>query len=263
VSSAYEQSAQEHASAAYARSGAAPESGEREPDNVVINDKRRIDPSTGSVREYPAPDPASAAPRPAPTGAPQPEGDGDDDPELAQARVALAERTADLQRLKAEFDNYRRRVERDRQATTDAAAGRVLFGLLPTLDDIGRARGHDDLNGTFKTVAEGLENTLETLGLERYGEKGEPFDPTLHEALVYTSAPGLTGPTCVEVYRPGYRHAGKVLRPAQVVVADAPEGASGGSAASSANAADASATPPVNAAAAPPGTAADGTTDRE
>jgi molecular chaperone GrpE len=146
------------------------------------------------------------------------------DPELEQARHALAERTADLQRLKAEFDNYRRRVERDRQATIDAAAGRVLLGLLPTLDDIGRAREHNDLNGSFKTVAEGLENTLTTLGLERYGAKGDSFDPMLHEALVYTSAPGVTGPTCVEVYRPGYRHAGKVLRPAQVVVADAPEG---------------------------------------
>jgi molecular chaperone GrpE len=133
-----------------------------------------------------------------------------------------------LQRLKAEFDNYRRRVERDRQATIDGAAGRVLLGLLPTLDDIGRARSHNDLNGTFKTVAEGLENTLGTLGLERYGDQGDPFDPTLHEALVYTSAPGMSGPTCVEVYRPGYRHAGRVLRPAQVVVADSPEGSGEG-----------------------------------
>jgi molecular chaperone GrpE len=178
----------------------------------VVNDKRRIDPETGDVRE-----PAAHA-----------AGDHDVaveiDGELAQARTALAERTGDLQRLKAEFDNYRRRVERDRQATKDEAAGRVLLGLLPTLDDIGRARAHNDLNGTFKSVAESLENTLGTLGLERYGEQGEPFDPTLHEALVYTSAPGVTGPTCIEVYRPGYRHAGRVLRPAQVVVADAPEG---------------------------------------
>jgi molecular chaperone GrpE len=175
-----------------------------------VTDKRRIDPETGSLRE--APEPGVEAPV------------IDVDPELAQVRTALAERTADLQRLKAEFDNYRRRVERDRQATIDGAAGRVLLGLLPTLDDIGRARSHNDLNGTFKTVAEGLESTLGTLGLERYGDQGDPFDPLLHEALVYTSAPGLSGPTCVEVYRPGYRHAGKVLRPAQVVVADSPEG---------------------------------------
>jgi molecular chaperone GrpE len=179
-----------------------------------VTDKRRIDPETGSLRE--APDPGVEAPV------------AEVDPELAQVRTALAERTADLQRLKAEFDNYRRRVERDRQATIDGAAGRVLLGLLPTLDDIGRARSHNDLNGTFKTVAEGLENTLGTLGLERYGDQGDPFDPTLHEALVYTSAPGMSGPTCVEVYRPGYRHAGRVLRPAQVVVADSPEGSGEG-----------------------------------
>jgi molecular chaperone GrpE len=184
-----------------------------------VTDKRRIDPETGDVREPTVPD-GSAPVEDVPA-------------ELAEVRTALAERTADLQRLKAEFDNYRRRVERDRQATKDEAAGRVLLGLLPTLDDIGRARAHDDLNGSFRTVAEGLENTLATLGLERYGEQGDPFDPTMHEALVYTSAPGVTGPTCIEVYRPGYRHAGRVLRPAQVVVADAPEGGAEASAASS------------------------------
>ncbi|MDQ1632495.1 MAG: molecular chaperone GrpE, partial [Frankiaceae bacterium] len=150
--------------------------------------------------------------------------DGDVDSELATARTALVERTADLQRLKAEFDNYRRRVERDRQATKDSATAAVLLALLPALDDIGRARSHDDLNGTFKFVAEGLENTLGSLGLERFGDQGDAFDPQQHEALVYTSAPGLSGPTCVEVYRAGYRHAGRVLRPAQVVVAESPEG---------------------------------------
>ncbi|HSP39625.1 MAG TPA: nucleotide exchange factor GrpE [Frankiaceae bacterium] len=213
MSSAYEQAAQEQASAAYARSGPAPDG---PPDPPLVNDKRRIDPETGAVRE--APEPAGDVPFAVDA----------EDPELAMARTALAERTADLQRLKAEFDNYRRRVERDRQATKDAAAAQVLLGLLPTLDDIARARSHDDLNGTFKTVAEGLENTLGSLGLERFGQQGEPFDPTQHEALVYTSAPGLAGPTCVEVYRAGYRHAGKVLRPAQVVVADSPEGEAGG-----------------------------------
>jgi molecular chaperone GrpE len=227
VSAAYEQAAQEQASAAYARSGPAPETGQdgqregQAPDDLVINDKRRIDPTTGGVREQPTGVALDDLP---------PAGPGEAlavDPDLEQARTALAERTADLQRLKAEFDNYRRRVERDRQATIDGAAGRVLLGLLPSLDDIGRAREHGDLTGSFKTVAEGLENTLGTLGLERYGETGDAFDPTLHEALVYTSAPGLSGPTCVEVYRPGYRHAGKVLRPAQVVVADAPEGDAG------------------------------------
>ncbi|MDQ1673657.1 MAG: molecular chaperone GrpE [Frankiaceae bacterium] len=204
-------SAQEQASAAYARAGSAPDGAEQwqEP---VVNDKRRIDPETGAVREAPEQGFAGAAP------------DGDVDSELAAARTALVERTADLQRLKAEFDNYRRRVERDRQATKDSATAAVLLALLPALDDIGRARSHDDLNGTFKFVAEGLENTLGSLGLERFGDQGDAFDPQQHEALVYTSAPGLSGPTCVEVYRAGYRHAGRVLRPAQVVVAESPEG---------------------------------------
>jgi molecular chaperone GrpE len=224
VSSANEQAAraqaaQEQAQAAYARSGPAPGSAaedERQGDPVVVNDKRRIDPTTGGLREQ------SARPtEPPPSGGYQPDNGAQPmDPELEQTKTALAERTADLQRLKAEFDNYRRRVERDRQANIDSAVGRVLLGLLPTLDDISRARAHNDLNGTFKTVAEGLEGTLTTLGLERFGEQGDAFDPMIHEALVYTSAPGLSGPTCVEVYRHGYRHAGKVLRPAQVVVAD-------------------------------------------
>jgi len=184
------QAAREQASAAYAQSGPAPAGGpgrttDQRQEPTVVNDKRRIDPQTGELREPPAAQEA----QPSDTAT---EG-ADADSELGQARTALAERTADLQRLKAEFDNYRRRVERDRQATKDEAAGRVLLGLLPALDDIGRARAHDDLNGTFKAVAEGLENTLTTLGLERYGEQGEPFDPTLHEALVYTSAPGVAG----------------------------------------------------------------------
>ncbi len=210
---AQQHAAQEQASAAYARSGPAPDGAEENAGPPVVNDRRRIDPETGGVRQ-------PGAPAPGGTEAPAPEVD----PELAAARTAVAERTADLQRLKAEFDNYRRRVERDRQATKDSATATVLLALLPALDDIGRARSHDDLTGTFKTVAEGLENTLGSLGLERFGAAGDAFDPQQHEALVYTSAPGLTGPTCVEVYRAGYRHAGRVLRPAQVVVAESPEG---------------------------------------
>jgi molecular chaperone GrpE len=140
--------------------------------------------------------------------------------EVAELKTALSERTADLQRLKAEYDNYRRRVERDRQAGAEQAAARVLGALLGTLDDIDRARQHDDLHGSFRAVAEGLESALTSVGLERYGKEGEPFDPQIHEALVHSHQPGLEGPTCVEIYRAGYRHAGRVLRPAQVVVAE-------------------------------------------
>jgi molecular chaperone GrpE len=222
-SAARQQSAQEQAQAAYARSGPVPESDERQGDHVTVHDKRRIDPVTGGLREQP---PSADGAQPGQPAGQQSENGvvAPADPELEQVKTALAERTTDLQRLKAEFDNYRRRIERDRQANIDSAVGRVLLGLLPTLDDIQRARDHNDLNGTFKTVAEGLENTLSTLGLERFGESGDAFDPVIHEALVYTSAPGLDGPTCVEVYRHGYRHAGRVLRPAQVVVADSASG---------------------------------------
>jgi molecular chaperone GrpE len=147
----------------------------------------------------------------------------DEPAEVAELKVQLSERTADLQRLKAEYDNYRRRVERDRQAGADQAAARVLGALLGTLDDLDRARQHDDLHGSFRAVAEGLEAALTSVGLERYGKEGDPFDPQIHEALVHSYQPGLAGPTCIEVYRAGYLHAGRVLRAAQVVVAEPPE----------------------------------------
>jgi len=142
--------------------------------------------------------------------------------EVIALSTQLAERTADLQRLKAEYDNYRRRVERDRQAGADQATGRVLAGLLATLDDIDRAEEHGDLDGPFRAVAESLRSTLVSVGLERYGQPGDPFDPQIHEALTHSFQPGLEGPTCIEIYRSGYRFAGRVLRPAQVVVAEPP-----------------------------------------
>jgi molecular chaperone GrpE len=140
----------------------------------------------------------------------------------SQLTTQLEERTADLQRLKAEYDNYRRRVERDRQANAEQATAKVLNGLLATLDDIDRAAEHGDLTGPFQTVASGLLTTLTNVGLERFGQAGDPFDPQVHEALVHTFQPGLEGPTCVEIYRSGYRYAGRVLRAAQVVVAEPP-----------------------------------------
>src|SRR5439155_14724139 len=98
----------------------------------------------------------------------------------------LDERTADLQRVQAEYTNYRRRVERDRQAVAEQALASVLVGLLPVLDDIDRAREHEEVDGGFKLVADGLETTLTKLGLERFGTVGEPFDPNVHEALTHS-----------------------------------------------------------------------------
>jgi len=182
---------------------------------LVIRDKRRVNPF-GTAGE------AGTVPPPPPAGDEQAPDVPQESEEVRALTTQLEERTADLQRLKAEYDNYRRRVERDRQAGADQATAKVLAGLLATLDDIDRAAEHGDLTGPFQTVATGLLTTLTSVGLERYGQAGDPFDPQVHEALVHTFQPGLDGPTCVEIYRSGYRYAGRVLRPAQVVVAESP-----------------------------------------
>jgi molecular chaperone GrpE len=146
----------------------------------------------------------------------------------------LAERTADLQRLQAEYANYRKRVERDRLAVREQALANVLTELLPVLDDIGRAREHGELSGGFKSVAESLESAAVKLGLASYGEDGEPFDPKLHEALMHSYSPDVTEPTCVRILQPGYKVGDRILRPARVAVAEPgepepeePDGAAG------------------------------------
>ena len=136
------------------------------------------------------------------------------------AALALAERTADLQRLQAEYANYRKRVERDRVAVREQALANVLGELLPVLDDIGRAREHGELTGGFKSVAESLEAAVAKLGLTSYGEDGDPFDPNLHEALMHSYSPDVTEPTCVRVLQPGYKIGDRTLRPARVAVAE-------------------------------------------
>ena len=132
----------------------------------------------------------------------------------------LAERTADLQRVTAEYANYRKRVEQDRVAVREQALANVLAGLLPVLDDIGRAREHGELVGGFKSVAESLEAAVAKLGLDSFGEAGEPFDPNVHEALLHSYASDVTEPTCVQILQPGYRVGDRVLRPARVAVAE-------------------------------------------
>jgi molecular chaperone GrpE len=143
----------------------------------------------------------------------------------AEQRAAeqLAERTADLQRVTAEYANYRKRVERDRVAVREQALANVLQGLLPVLDDIGRAREHGELVGGFKSVAESLEAAVAKLGLESFGDSGEPFDPKVHEALMHSYSSDVTEPTCVQILQPGYRVGERILRPARVAVAE-PDG---------------------------------------
>jgi molecular chaperone GrpE len=139
---------------------------------------------------------------------------------LAERTASLAERTADLQRVSAEYANYRKRVERDRQAVREQAVANVLSGLLPVLDDIGRAREHGELVGGFKSVAESLEAAVTKLGLDSFGENGEPFDPKVHEALMHSYSTDVAEPTCVQVLQPGYRVGERILRPARVAVAE-------------------------------------------
>jgi molecular chaperone GrpE len=223
--------------------------GERsdEPQRVVIRDKRRIDPATGEARtptgehvwtvpggeRPPGLDQGGAAAGPGPTDD-APAGDAatwradqvpaeTEDPRVADLTAQLSERTGDLQRVTAEYANYRKRVDRDRALVTDAATGAVLAGLLPVLDDLDRAREHGDLTGAFKAVADQLEAVLGKLGLTPVGEPGDGFDPTLHEAVSHLTSPDVTAPTCVAVLRRGYAHRDRLLRPALVAVADPAE----------------------------------------
>jgi molecular chaperone GrpE len=189
-----------------------------EHERVVIRDNRKIDPATGQARKRRDPEPAGdagtangAAPAPA---------DSTDSTDSEDARL-LAERTADLQRLQAEYANYRRRAERDRQAAGDQALGRTLAEFLPVIDDLDRAAAHGDLDaGPLKAIADKLQAVFDRVGLEAFGEQGDRFDPALHEAVAHDESPDVTAPTCTMVMRKGYRFKDRLLRPAMVAVTD-------------------------------------------
>jgi molecular chaperone GrpE len=178
-----------------------------------VTDRRRVDPDSGEVRQ-----PSQ------PAGTPDPLLEEAVEAALVEAEVSeaehkLAELTADLQRVHAEYANYRKRVERDRELIKTNAIGGVLGELLSALDDIDRARQHGELEGAFKSVGESLESTVTRLGLERFGDAGEAFDPNIHEALTHEASDEVSEPTVVAVYQPGYRYSDRVLRPARVAVA--------------------------------------------
>ncbi|HET9860535.1 MAG TPA: nucleotide exchange factor GrpE [Nocardioidaceae bacterium] len=145
--------------------------------------------------------------------------------DLATAKQELAERTTDLQRLQAEYVNYKRRVDRDRELVKQNATFQVLTGLLPVLDDIDRAREHGELEGGFKAVADSLERAVAGLGLVKFGEPGDEFDPNLHDALMHAHSPEVTTTTCQTIIQAGYRIGDRVVRAARVTVVD-PEPAS-------------------------------------
>ena len=140
--------------------------------------------------------------------------------DLAVAQQALAERTSDLQRLQAEYVNYKRRVDRDRELVKQNATFSVLFALLPVLDDIDRAREHGEVEGGFKAVADSLDRAVAGLGLVRFGEPGDEFDPNIHEALMHAHSPDVTRTTCQLIVHAGYRLGERLVRPARVTVLD-------------------------------------------
>src|SRR4051812_44137034 len=191
---------------------------------VVIRDKRRIDPTSGEVRAPAGEQPAGAPPgprgdqmseheTPVATEAPVQTGDGD----LA---TQLAERTEDLQRVTAEYANYRRRVDRDRSLVADQATERFAAQLFPIVDDIERARDHGDLEGPFKVVAERILGLLEGLQVSSFGKNGDPFDPNLHEAVIHDTSADVDYPMVTTVLRPGFRRGERILRTAMVAVTD-------------------------------------------
>nr|WP_232821907.1 nucleotide exchange factor GrpE [Desertihabitans aurantiacus] len=170
----------------------------------------------GTVDDLPAAGAAPESPEPVEgvlDGAPA-------DDRAAQLEQALLERTQDLQRLQAEYVNYKRRVDRDRELSRGQGVESVLRELLPVLDDLRSAREHGELTGAFKAVGEAVEKVTSRQGLVVFGEVGEPFDPMVHEALMHSYSEDVTEPTCVQILQPGYRLGDRVLRPARVAVAE-------------------------------------------
>ena len=177
-------------------------------EQVTVTDKRRIDPETGEVRHV-----ASGA---APSGAAPEAGKG------SASDEKVAELTADLQRVQADYANYRKRALRDQEATAERAKAAVVSQLLGVLDDLERARSHGDLDsGPLKSVADKLFGALTGLGLAAFGAEGDDFDPARHEAVQH-EGDGAEGskPVIGNVMRQGYKLGEQVLRHALVGVVD-------------------------------------------
>ena len=132
----------------------------------------------------------------------------------------VAALTADLQRLQAEYANYRKRVERDRAVAHEMAISSVLTELLAILDDVDRAASHNELTGGFKAVADQMAAITNRFGLEKYGSEGDAFDPQIHEALLHDTSADVSVPTASKILQPGYKYKERILRPARVAVTD-------------------------------------------
>ena len=191
---------------------------EFEPTGLKITDKRRLDPKTGAVRGKVHAAPDLSAPD-APDDASSVEGN-----EIHPDTTLAADLTRDLQRLQAEYVNYKKRVDRDRELHHHVAVSSVVEALLPVLDDVHLARQHGDLEGgPFAAIADKLEAILAKFGLERFGQPGDAFDPTVHEALMHIEAElaeGTEVTTVVQVLQPGYKMGERLVRAARVAVSD-------------------------------------------
>ena len=179
---------------------------------VIVTDKRRVDPATGEIREQ--------ATEPAPSG-PAPEAAAAAAAQRADASASeeVTELKSTLQRVKAEYDNYRKRSLRDQQLAAERTKAAVVAQLLPVLDDLDRARSHGDLeSGPLKSVADKLATALEGLGLSGFGDEGDEFDPVLHEAVQHEG--DGTHPVVGTVMRRGYKVGDQVVRHALVGVVD-------------------------------------------
>ena len=137
--------------------------------------------------------------------------------------AAVAELTSDLQRVQAEYVNYKRRVDRDRDVARQRGIESVIADLLPVLDGIDGAKAHDELTGGLKLIADEFSKVTGKYGLEAYGAVGDEFDPQIHEALMHVEVPGYSVTTCTQVFQTGYRLGGRVIRPARVAVTDPTE----------------------------------------
>ena len=181
----------------------ASELNEESSEGVKISDKRRIDPQTGQPRDESAAEQNS----------------GETNSETSDK---VSELTADLQRITAEYANYRKRVDRDRELIRDMSTSVALEQLIPILDDISRAREHGDLTGTFSTVADALSTVTKRLGLVEFGKVDEDFDPSIHEALSTMEDDSVQSQKVGTVAQVGYKVGERILRPARVVVKQPP-----------------------------------------
>jgi molecular chaperone GrpE len=181
-------------------------------DEPVVNDKRKIDPETGDVRE------------PAADAADQPDDAALSEDDLAildeAERDLVAEYRDRAARAEAELKNFRTRVERDRAANREVVIAEVLRNLLPAVDDLDRAEAHGDLvdGSPLALVAAKLRAGFEKYGLHKVGEKGETFDPKLHEAIAQVYSKDVSVNTVAEVIESGYALGDRLLRPAKVAV---------------------------------------------